>query len=215
LRRYSPEVEVYSIDEGFLGLNGLRGLWRRGFGAIADHLREAVRAEIGITVSTGISVTKTLAKIASDLRKPDGTTIVPGRRIAEMLSSLALEAIPGVGANRAALLHKFRLRTALEFAQAPEALIRRLLGKTGVDLRHELRGEPVFPLELIPKLPKSIARTASLSEVSENRELLLSHLLYRSGTRYRACGVILTHIRSAVEHTSDLFGVMERDARQG
>jgi impB/mucB/samB family C-terminal domain len=132
----------------------------------------------------------------------------------------------------------------------------------------------VFPLELIPKLPKSIARTASLGAVSENRELLLSHLLYhttrlavelvtkryaanrvtvflehqsfeslgveeylayptsnyftlakavrhafealyRSGTRYRACGVILTHIRSATEQTPDLFGVMERDARQG
>jgi nucleotidyltransferase/DNA polymerase involved in DNA repair len=274
LRRYSPEIEVYSIDEGFLGLNGLRSLWRKGFGAIADHLREAVRAETGITVSAGISVTKTLAKIASDLCKPDGTTIVPGRRIAEILEGLDLQAIPGVGTNRAALLHKFRIQTALAFAQAPEALIRRLLGKTGVDLRHELRGEPVFPLELTPRLPKSIARTASLGEVTGSRETLIAHLLhhttrlavelvtkrytasratvflqrqsfeslaaeeclayptsnyftlakavrgafevlYRPATPYRVCRVILTHINSAAEQTPDLFGVMERDARQG
>ncbi len=69
----------------------------------------------------------------------------------------------------------------LEFLLVTQAaLICRLLGKTGVDLRHELRGEPVFLLELIPKLPKSIARTASLGAVSENRELLLSHLLYHT-----------------------------------
>jgi DNA polymerase V len=274
LRRYSPEIEVYSIDEGFLGLNGLRSLWRNGFGEIADHLREAVRAELGITVSVGVSVTKTLAKIASDLHKPDGTTMVPGRRIAEMLGGLGLETIPGIGDNRAALLHKFHIRTALELAQASEALMRRLLGKLGVDLRLELRGVPVSPLDLVPKLPKSIARTASLGEVTEDRTMLISHLmrhttrlavelvtkrytttrltvslqrksfesfgtevhlpyptanyftlaraarrafevLYRPGTPYRACGVILNHIGSTSSETRDLFGVMARDARQG
>jgi DNA polymerase-4/DNA polymerase V len=274
LRRYSPEVEVYSIDEGFMGLNGLRSLWRKGYGGIADDIRAAAYQEIGITVSVGVSVTKTLAKIASDVHKPDGTTVVPGRQIGEFLAGLEVQAIPSIGANRAALLHKFRIRTALEFAQAPEALMRRLLGKVGVDLRLELRGVPAFPLELVPKLPKSIARTASLGEVTEDRETLIAHLthhltrlavelitkryattrltvslqrksfegqgvevrlpyptanyftlakaarrafeaLYRPGVPYRACGVILTHISSNVGETQDLFGVVEKDARQG
>lgn len=180
LRRYSPEVEIYSIDEGFMGLNGLRSLWRKGFAEIADDNRATVRQEIGITVSVGVSVTKTLAKIASDLHKPDGTTVVSGRKITEFLAALDVQAIPGIGANRAALLHKFRIRTALEFAQASEALMRRLLGKTGTDLRLELRGVLVFPLELVLKLPKSIARTASLGEVTQSHETLIAHLLHHT-----------------------------------
>jgi DNA polymerase V len=180
LRRYSPEVEVYSIDEGFMGLGGLRTLWRKGFRDIADDLRATVCQELGVTVSVGVSVTKTLAKIASDVHKPNSTTVVPGRKITEFLGTLQVQVIPGIGANRAALLHKFRIVTAKELAQASETLIRRLLGKTGTDLRLELRGVPVFPLELVPKLPKSIARTASLGEVTQSREMLIAHLLHHT-----------------------------------
>ena len=68
LRRFSPEIEIYSIDEAFLGLNGLRSLHRKSFAAIADDIRDHVRFEVGITVSVGISLTKTLAKIASEYK---------------------------------------------------------------------------------------------------------------------------------------------------
>jgi len=178
LHRFSPEVEIYSIDEGFIGLNGLRGLWRKGFGEIAGAIREQVRSEVGITVSVGVSVTRTLAKIASDFHKPDGTTIVPGRKIADFLPHLKIKDIPGIGANRQALLNKFQIFTAAEYVQASEALIQRLLGKSGVDLWRELRGEPVFALELVPKLPKSVARTASMGEISACRETLTGHLTH-------------------------------------
>ena len=59
LSRFTPEVEVYSIDEAFLGLNGIRSLWRMGFVEIADTIRATIKSEAGITVSIGISVTKT------------------------------------------------------------------------------------------------------------------------------------------------------------
>lgn len=180
LSRYSPEVEVYSIDEGFMDLNGLRGLWKKGFKELADALRENVQANLGITVSVGISVTKTLAKMASEFNKPNGTTIVSGRRIEAFLGRVPLIDIPGIGRNRQALLTKFGMVTALDYANMRELAIKRLLGKTGVDLWHELRGDPVFPLELGSRLPKSIARTASAGEITGSKGMLAAHLTYHT-----------------------------------
>jgi len=180
LARFSPEIEIYSIDEGFMGMQGLRSLWRKGYGEIADAIREAVRSETGVTVSVGVSVTRTLAKIASEFNKPDGTTIVSGRRIEAFLARVKTGAIPGIGANRKTLLDKFGITTALQFVQAEERLIQRLLGKTGTELWRELRGERVFALELEPQLPKSIARTASLGETTASMEILAAHLTHHT-----------------------------------
>lgn len=176
LRRYSPEIEVYSIDEGFIGMHGLRTLWRKSYAGIADELRAAVRGEVGITISVGIAVTKTLAKMASESRKPDGTTIVPGKAIEAFLAAIPAGDIPGIGGKRCALLGQFKIHTALDFASTPQFRIQRLMGKLGLDLWHELRGVSVFPLELEPKLPKSVARTAAMGEHTNDRTLIGAHL---------------------------------------
>lgn len=176
LRRYSPAVEEYSIDEGFLDMNGLRGLHRKPYQAIADEMRNTVRCEVGITVSVGISVTRTLAKMASEYNKPDGTTIVAGRRIHDFLGQVKVRDIPGVGASRQALLDKFDIHTAQDFAVAPEREIRRLLGKAGVELWHELNGVPIYKVETEARLPKCVARTASLGEVTQDRAIIQAHL---------------------------------------
>jgi len=176
LKRYSPDIEVYSIDEGFLDMNGIRMLWHQGYRQIADDIRESVKREIGITVSVGISNTKTLAKMASESNKPDGSTIVPGKRIDRFLADIPVEDVPGIGRSRMALLHKFRIRTAGEFAGTDECLIRKLLGRHGLTLWHELSGQPVLPVETEPPLPKSISRTASLGEITTDRRIIAAHL---------------------------------------
>ncbi len=176
LRRYSPEVEVYSIDEGFMDMNGLRTLWRKGFHAIADDIRTSVKREVGITVSVGVANTKTLAKIASDRGKPDGSTVVPGTSIPAFLADLPVRDIPGIGASREALLRKFGIQSALQFAEAGEGLVRRLLGRHGLLLRHELCGIPVLSVEVEPPLPKSVARTASMGKITSKMETLRAHL---------------------------------------
>lgn len=272
LRRYSPEVEVSSIDEGFVKMDGIRGLWNRDFRGLADEMRQTIKREIGVTVSVGVSVTKTLAKMASESHKPDGTTVVSGRGIEPFLASLDVLDIPGIGAGRAALLRRFNVSTSLDFVHAPLALIRRLLGRVGEDLWHELKGTAIFPMELKKELPGSVARTASLGEISGDRRLLAAHLarhtsrlatelvtkgllarrlrvflrlrsfecvaceysldyptsnyfalhavveeglsaLYRKGEMYRGCGVIAGRI-SREGRSHDLFGIMERNARQ-
>ncbi len=176
LQRFSPNVELYSIDEGFIDMKGLRSLWRKGYRDLADEIRETVKHEVGITVSIGVSVTKTLAKIASESNKPDGVTIVPGKKISDFLTGITIKDVPGIAESRRALLNLFKIEMAAHFANAPRAQIHRLMGKFGTDLWHELRGEVVFPLELEPKLPKSIARTASMGEVTSNRDKLAAHL---------------------------------------
>ncbi|RMH62065.1 MAG: DNA polymerase IV [Zetaproteobacteria bacterium] len=178
LARFSPEIERYSIDEGFLDMEGLRGLFRCDYRTLADRMRRAVREELGITVSIGISVNKLLAKMASEANKPDGSTVVPGRRVAEFLAGRSCGDIPGIGARRAALLRKFGVHTARQLADVGFAQVRRLLGKFGVDIWRELNGEQVFALDMGEALPKSMARTASLGCRTRARRLVEGHLSY-------------------------------------
>ncbi len=177
LRRYSPAVEEYSIDEAFLDMKGLRSLNQKSYEQIADEIRAVVQQEVGITVSVGISVTRTLAKMASEYRKPNGTTIVTGKRINEFLQHLKVRDIPGVGENREVLLNKFSMQSAADFANASEREIKRLLGKAGTDLWHELRGTPIYPLIIQPQLPKSVSRTASMGQLTQDKAVIHSHLL--------------------------------------
>ncbi|TLS66676.1 DNA polymerase IV [Mariprofundus erugo] len=180
LRRYSPEIEIYSIDEGFLDMNGVRSLWRRSFLQLADDIRLAIRSETGLTASVGIAPTRTLAKMASEANKPDGILVLPASHIDRFLYHQAVAAIPGMGRNRTALLRTLHIHTASQFACMDEALIRQLLGRQGVTLKYELNGHPVLPLETIPSLPQSIARTASMGEVSGQRSLLAAHLSWHA-----------------------------------
>ena len=180
LREYSPEIEVYSIDEAFMDMNGICTLWRKSFRQLADDMRERIYRDIGITVSVGISTTRILAKVASEKNKPNGSTIVPGRNIQYFLATIPVGDVPGIGRNRAALLHKFSIYTALDYCLTDKAHIHRMLGKAGVDLWDELNGKPVFRLELQAPMPKSIARTASLGCVTTDQTLIASHFSYHS-----------------------------------
>ena len=180
LRRYSPVVEVYSIDEGFIDFNGIRLLWHQSYEELADAIRHAVWQELGITVSVGVSVSRTLAKMASECRKPDGTTVVSFTGISAFLAALAVVDIPGIRRNRAALLCNRGIGTALQFARADEALIQQLLGRHGQLLQHELRGRAVLKLESEPPLPKSMAKTASMGHASDKRRIIAAYLGYHA-----------------------------------
>ena len=156
LRRFSPDVELYSIDEGFINMQGLRSLWRKSYHDLAGEIKETVKHEVGITVSIGVSVTKTLAKIASESNKPDGVAIVPGKKIGELLPGITIKDVPGIAGSRCTLLNMFKIGTAADYANAPRALIRRVMGKVGTDLWHELRGEAVFPWSSIQSCPSQL-----------------------------------------------------------
>ncbi len=91
LRRFSPDVEEYSIDEAFVDLTGLRRSFHGPYEVIAGKMRTAIETELGITVSAGVSLSKVLAKIGSKHNKPNGLTMIPGRDIHLYLEKLPVE----------------------------------------------------------------------------------------------------------------------------
>ena len=145
LRRYTPAVEPISIDEAFLDVTGSAALFGDGE-SIARQIKAAVRDEVGLTVSVGVARTKLVAKIASDLRKPDGLVVVPPGDEAAFLAPLPISRLWGVGEKTAAALAEYSVRTIGDLAALPPDLIVRRFGKHGGSLvarAHGIDADPV------------------------------------------------------------------------
>jgi len=139
LRRFTPIVEPISIDEAFLDVHGSEALFGDG-PAIARRIKDAVRGEVGLTVSVGVATTKLVAKIASDLRKPDGLVVVPPGEEAAFLAPLAIGRLWGVGEKTAAALREYGVATIGDLARLDPALLERRFGRHGASLADRARG---------------------------------------------------------------------------
>src|SRR5262245_60545019 len=138
LRRFTPQVEAISIDEAWLDVTGSRALFGDGE-SIARQIKAAVRDEVGLTISVGVATTKLVAKIASDLRKPDGLVVVPPGGEVAFLDPLPISRLWGVGPKTAARLVDYGVRTIGDLQRLErQHLIRRLgpHGGTLVDRAH-------------------------------------------------------------------------------
>lgn len=152
MRRFTPNVEEYSIDEAFAELGGCGQVLDMPLEAVAARLRETVSGEMGLTVSVGISLTKTLAKLCSKFRKPNGQTILLREHVPIMLRLTPIAKVWGIGPASAAKLQALGIATALDFTNMDESAVLKLLHKPGHETWNELRGRRVFRLELEPKL---------------------------------------------------------------
>jgi len=133
----TPLVEPLSVDEAFLDVSGALRLLGRPR-VIADHIRERVRTEQGLTCSVGVAATKYMAKLASGRAKPDGVLVVPAARTLEFLHPLPVEVLWGVGERTCEVLRRLGLRTVGDVAQAPPRLLRQALGDAAATHLHEL-----------------------------------------------------------------------------
>jgi len=178
MRRFTPQVEEYSIDEAFADITGMRRALRASYETIALTIKAEIAKELGITVSVGLSLTKVLAKVASKYQKPDGFTPIPGRMIAKYLEHLPVEKIWGIGHATTNYLNKMGVRTALEFARLPEDTVRKRFTKPGVEIWQELRGESVYPVCSEEKSTyASISKTKTFSPPSSDADYLFAHLM--------------------------------------
>jgi DNA polymerase-4/DNA polymerase V len=176
LRRFSPIVEEYSIDEAFVDLTGLRRPLHSSYEEIGFRIKETIKKELGITVSVGISLTKVLAKIASKQRKPDGLTVIPGRQIHIYLKDLPISEVWGIGPNTASFCEKLGIRTALDYARKPESFIRKYFSKPFYEIWLELRGISVYPVNPEPKDSyKSISKALTFPPTAD-KNLVFAHL---------------------------------------
>lgn len=147
LYEFSPVVEVVSVDEAYLDTGDSRRLYGGGI-ELARRLKERVRDELGLVVSIGAASNRLVAKIASDLGKPDGFTVVPHGHEAATLAPLPIERLPGIGPKSAARLRAHGITTLGQLAAAPEGLLVAIAGSHAASLRSRARGEyskPVRP----------------------------------------------------------------------
>lgn len=133
LRGFSPIVEQISIDEAFLDCTGTENI----FGPpqkIAEKIKQAIYSSTGLTASVGIASNKSVAKIASDLHKPNGCTICPAGHEKEFLAVLPIRRLWGVGKKTVQILEAMGIRTIGDMASIHPDVIERRLGKSGIHL---------------------------------------------------------------------------------
>ncbi len=178
IRSFTPWVEEYSIDEAFADIKGLRRPLNMNYFEIAKKIKEKIENNLGITVSVGVSVTKSLAKLASSSGKPSGLTIIDGRSIEKLLKKTPLIDIWGIGPNTSAYLQKLGIKDTLEFVSKPEKFIKSHLSKPFFEIWRELRGEKIYELNLNKKTSyQSITRSQTFKPPTSDIDTLWSKLI--------------------------------------
>ncbi|UCF18354.1 MAG: DNA polymerase IV [Gemmatimonadota bacterium] len=176
LETYTDQVEQLSIDEAFLDVTASTRLFGDGI-TIARRIKQHVREQEGLTVSIGVAPNKFLAKLASDLQKPDGLVIVePGDEIA-FLQPLPIERLWGVGPKTAGRLHSLGIRTIGDVAALPLPRLERLFGRAHAHHLHALaRGQDERPVQP-DRERKQISRETTFLHDTDDRDLVEQTLL--------------------------------------
>lgn len=134
---YTPLVEPLSLDEAFLDVTEERGGLRSAT-AVAKAIRARIREELNLTASVGVGPVKLVAKIASDVEKPDGLVVVRPEHVQAFLDPLPVGRLWGVGPATERRLHELGLRTVAELAASDRAVLREALGARLADFLHDL-----------------------------------------------------------------------------
>ncbi|HTP55881.1 MAG TPA: DNA polymerase IV [Thermoplasmata archaeon] len=195
LRRHAPEVVPFSIDEAAVAVEASTPAAVRAF---AERVQRDLRETLGLPASIGCSMSRSVAKIATDRAKPGGIVVVPPEAVAEFLAPLPVRSIPGVGPKTEALLGAHGVRTIGDLAARRPAEVAGWIGEFGRELVSLARGHPVEgPMTASGPRSRSTDRTFPVdladwpSVESAVRELAasLAGSLEAEGVRYAAVGV--------------------------
>ena len=190
LRGFSPLVQQISIDEAYMDISGVDRLLGTPEG-IGRHIKQGIREATSLTCSIGIAPNKFLAKIASDLEKPDGLKVIHPEEVQEFIEKLPIERVPGVGGKSALSLHKMGIQTLGDVKRVPQSLLKRKTGKFGNRLLELSKG--VDASAVVPSAQaKSISSEETLAVNTNDVEVLKKELLVQSeivGRRARDRGV--------------------------
>ena len=203
---YTDLVERFSIDESFLDVTGSRHLFGAGR-QIADELRRRVREEIGVTISVGVSFNKTFAKMGSDYKKPDATTVISRDNYRELLWPLPIGELLFVGKSVAAVLRDHGILTIGDLAEAAPRSLSAFLGKMGLHLQRSARGEDLSPV--LPtgyeEQPKSISHNVTFDhDLVDPSEIMagLTLISDQVGTRLRRKKLFASVVQIQIKDTS-------------
>ncbi|HLT91324.1 MAG TPA: DNA polymerase IV [Woeseiaceae bacterium] len=199
---FTPLVEGLSLDEAFLDVTGSIGLFGPAE-AIAANIKARIREATGLTASVGVAPNKLVAKIASDLGKPDGLVVVEATNLHAVLDPLPVEALPGIGRETLARLHARGIRTVAGLRRAPDAELEPVFGRYTQRVRERAAGRddrPVVP----SRAAKSISAEETFATDLDDPAALHAELLRlteRATARMRAhalaAGTVQVKIRRA------------------
>ena len=192
-RQYTPVVEVYSIDEAFLDVTGSIPLFESAEN-IAKSIKRDIRQRLGsLTCSIGIAHNKLLAKLGSDMKKPDGLVIIRQEEVAALLERLPVRELCGIGAQLEKHLAAMGIRTCGELGRTSLQALKNRFGVIGERLKLMAQGiddSPAIPLEQEPDA-KSVGHSMTLDADVSDAETLERHILQLSemvGRRLRRGG---------------------------
>ena len=169
--RYTDLIEPFGIDECWLDVTGSTMLFGSGE-EIAHRIRREIKRELGITVSVGVSFNKIFAKLGSDMKKPDAVTIISRENFREKVWPLPVSDLLFVGKSTADRLHQNGVFTVGDVTKCDDAMLERLLGKSGATLKIYATGQensPVTPPSP-DDIPKSIGRSVTPDHDITDRE---------------------------------------------
>ncbi len=208
LKSISPKVEQYSIDEAFVDLTGLQRLYKRNYYELAQMIRQEVLEKVDIPVSIGVSSSKSLSKLASDKAKnmQGGVYLVGAEDIQNLLKNTTVEEIWGIGRNLSKWCRQNGLLNAYELVQKDDVWLDKQIGIRGLEMKHELLGEMVSPVDDTFKPPKSIQNTSAFGIFTSDLDFIknqLNYHIHRSCKRLRQldlkCSVIGVMLRTKVD----------------
>ncbi len=188
--RFSPDIEIYSIDEVFLDITGSHHLFG-GPEQLARSIKNTVKDELGITCTVGIGPNILVAKLASDLAKPDGLLWIGEDTVAAVFENLPVRKLWGIGPHTEKKLKTMGISTCGELGRAPLPLLTKRFGIAGERLKAMGNGILERPVEIDPPEPKSIGHSITLPKDIWERDEITSCLLRLSekvGRRARRYG---------------------------
>jgi len=175
IKTVSPRVEQISIDEAYADITGCERL-QGPPGKMAKDLKQRIKDTIRLTCSIGIAPNKFLAKIASDMDKPDGLTVVEPDDVPDFIQALPIQKVPGVGKHTWEVLNEIGVRTLGDIAVYPETMFYHRFGKFGRRLVQLARGIEETPVT--PQSPtKSISGEETLETDTQDKEEIKTHLM--------------------------------------
>ncbi len=201
-RQFTPLVEGLSLDEAFLDVTASRSLFGNEI-EIAREIKNRIRSNTELTASVGVAPNKLVAKIASDLDKPDGLVVVHEEQLNKTLDPLPAQVIPGIGKVTLAQLHTLDVRTIRELRLAPDATLERVFGRFAQRMRERASGIDERPV-LSSRAEKSISAEETFDVDLDDKNAMdakLLELAERTTSRMRAknlaCGTVQVKIRQA------------------
>lgn len=204
-RRYTDLVEPFGIDESWLDVTGTLGLFGGDPAALADRLREEMKRELGLTISVGVSFNKVFAKLGSDYKKPDATTVISREQVPQILWPLPVTDLLFVGRASARMLAEHHIHTIGDLARARREDLKKWLGKHGEQLHDAANGwdhSPVRPAGETPP-PKSVGNGLTFrrnltgaEEIQAGAQLLAERVALRLRRHQLKCTTVQVSLRS-------------------